>query len=118
MSDEAKELLEHRDEPGEWNDEPESVTVKPSGSEVVSFRLPAGEVDALTDAAEANGETVSEFIRKALALRLYGTPIGPSVEISSGATRLTIRSHIVVGGGKDARGSFVQDVAPLTQTAV
>jgi len=115
---EARELLQHRDDPGEWGEEPEQVDVKPSRSEVVSFRVPSDELDVLEKAATRSGESLSEFIRKALALRLYGEPIGPAVEVSSGATRLTVRSHIIVGGHKDAPGSFVPDVPPLTQASV
>jgi Ribbon-helix-helix protein, copG family len=110
----AQEMLDHRDDPGEWSDEAESVEVKPSRSEVISFRLPSEELDALEVAAAGTGETISEFVRRALALRLYGEPIGPSIEISSGATRLTVRSHIIVGSHKDAPASFVPDIPPLT----
>jgi ribbon-helix-helix CopG family protein len=118
MTDEAKDLLQHRHDEDEWSDQAEAVSVRHTGSEVVSFRLPAEELDGLVEAAGNAGESLSEFIRKALALRLHGTPIGPSVEVSSGATRLTIRSHIVVGGGKDAPASFVTDTPPLTVAAV
>jgi hypothetical protein len=115
---EAQELLEHRDDPGEWSEEVEAVEIRPSRSEVVSFRIPSEELDALEEAAGRTGETLSEFVRRALALRLYGEPIGPSIEISSGATRLTVRSHIIVGGRKDAPASFVPDVPPLTAASV
>jgi hypothetical protein len=113
-SEEVKDVLDHRDDPGEWTEEAVAVEVKPSRSEVVSFRLPSDELDALEAAAERSGESISEFIRKALALRLYGEPIGPSVEISSGATRLTVRSHVITGGRKDAPASVVPDLPPLT----
>ena len=114
----AEELFEHRDDPGEWSEEPADVTVKPSRSEVVSFRLPPNELDALEGAASASGESVSEYIRKSLALRLFGEPIGPAVEITSDATRLTIRSHIIVSRRKDAPASFVPDVPPLTAATI
>ncbi|CAN5684495.1 hypothetical protein BH24ACT26_BH24ACT26_02090 [soil metagenome] len=91
----AAELHEHRHDEGEWEDEPAEVEVRPKSTSVVSFRLPSEELDALEDAAERTGESMSEFVRKALALRLHGTPIGPAVEVSSGATRLVIRSHVV-----------------------
>jgi hypothetical protein len=116
-SREIQELLEHRDDDGEWEEEAEPVTVK-TGSEVVSFRLSSDELDALAESAEQRGESLSEYIRAAIALRLHGTPIGPAVEVSSGATRLTIRSHIVVGGSRVAEGSFVPDVPPMTAAAI
>lgn len=114
----SDEIFEHRDDPGEWSEEAVEVTVKPSRSEVVSFRLPSDELNALEDAAATSGESLSEYIRKSLALRLFGEPIGPAVEISSGATRLTIRSHIIVGGRRDAPHSIVSDVPPLTAASV
>lgn len=100
--DPVEELHEHRDDPGEWDEEAEAIEVRPTRSEVVSFRLPADELDRVEEAAAHAGESLSEFVRKALALRLYGTPIGPTVEVSSGANRLIIRSHIVASGRNDA----------------
>ena len=91
----ADELYEHRHDADEWSDESVDVEVKPKATSIVSFRLPNDELDALEEAAERSGENLSEFVRKALALRLHGTPIGPAVEVSSGATRLVIRSHVV-----------------------
>ncbi|MGH2682901.1 MAG: hypothetical protein ACRDIX_06680 [Actinomycetota bacterium] len=117
MSDEqrdpAAELFEHRDDAGEWSEEPEEIEVRPSPSEVVSFRVPSGEFDLLEDAARNAGESISEYIRKALALRLHGTPIGPTIEITSGAERLLVRSHIVTGGYREAPSSIVQDFPPM-----
>jgi len=52
--------------------------------EIVSFRLSADELEAVQLAARAIGESVSEFIRGALALRVHGVPVGPAVEITSG----------------------------------
>jgi len=116
--EQAREVIEHRDDPDEWSEDPEAVDVRPSRSEVVSFRLPSDEMDVLEEAAARSRESLSEFIRGALALRLYGEPIGPAIEVSSGATRLTVRSHIIVGGRKDAPASFVPDVPPLTQASL
>ncbi|HEY9085503.1 MAG TPA: hypothetical protein VIN40_06160 [Candidatus Tyrphobacter sp.] len=51
---------------------------------LTSFRLPSKEFLALQKAAQGCGETLSEFIRKAIALRLYGAPLRTSLDISSG----------------------------------
>jgi hypothetical protein len=113
MTDSIAELHNHRDDDGEWEDEAEKIEVRPTRTEVVSFRLPSEELDQVQDIAAKAGESLSEFIRKALALRLYGTPIGPSFEFSSGAHRLTVRSHILSTGPKDAPDSFIPDFPPM-----
>ncbi|MFN2490356.1 MAG: ribbon-helix-helix protein, CopG family [Actinomycetota bacterium] len=109
----AEELYEHRHDEGEWEDEPAEVEVKPKATSVVSFRLPTEELDALEEAAERAGESVSEFVRKALALRLHGKPIGPTVEVSSGATRLVVRSHVVTESRTESGAGDVPDLPPM-----
>jgi len=110
----ADELLKHRNDPDEWSDEPEQIQVRTS-TEVISFRLPAQEVDLLVEAAQKSHESLSEYVRKAIGLRLFGEPIGPAVEVSSAGGTIVIRSHIVVSGRRDAPASFVPDHPPLTQ---
>ena len=48
------------------------IAVTPRKSEVVSFRLPSDELDRLEVAASEAGETISEFLRAALAERMLG----------------------------------------------
>lgn len=91
----AKELFEARDRPGEWSDEPTEVEVKPQATQVLSFRLSLDELEAVQGAARDLSESVSEFIRGALALRIHGVPVGPAVEITSGIGSLTIRSRLL-----------------------
>jgi hypothetical protein len=74
----AKELWEHRHDPGEWSEEAEDIEVKPRRSSVVSFRLPPGEFAVLEQARAQTGESLSEFIRNALALRLHRSYGGAS----------------------------------------
>jgi len=52
---------------------------------VLTFRLPPEELAALERAMEQSGESLSEFIRKALAARLHGVRIGPTMEIVYGS---------------------------------
>ncbi len=68
----ARELYEHRHDPEEWADEAEEIQVRPSQTTVVSCRLPKEEFLALEESARAAGETVSEYVRKAIALRRAG----------------------------------------------
>ncbi len=68
----VEEIWKHRDEPEEWGEETKDIKARPGRSSVVSFRLPIEELDAVEEAAAQNGESVSQYIRGALALRLHG----------------------------------------------
>ena len=68
--DPIEELREHRHDPKEWGEEAVEIEARPTGSTVVSFRLPYGEYEVLEDAATAKGESLSEFIREAVRMRL------------------------------------------------
>lgn len=109
----ARELKARRHEKGQWSEEAAPASVR-QPKEIISFRLPSAEFDALEEAAGRVGESISEFVRKALALRLYGEPIGPAVEISSSGERLSLRSHIVTGGraGRSEGSPLVGDIPP------
>lgn len=109
---EAQELHRHRRDKGEWADKPEEIQARPTGSEVLSFRLPAEMLDDLEDAASRTGESLSEFLRSALALRLYGAPIGPAVELFTGGMSFTVRSHIAVDSWSE-NPSIVPDFPPM-----
>jgi len=98
-----------RDEPGEWSDQAEEIAVRPNMSEVVSFRISSRELDALEQAAGQSAVSLSQYIREAIALRLHGMPIGPAVEITSGAGNLMVRSHLVTGARKENPSSPVPD---------
>lgn len=113
MSDES-EIIKHRDDPGEWAEEPTTIDVAKSRSAMLSFRIPVEELELLDAKLSATGETLSQFIRSALVLRLHGTPVGPAIQITSGATRLSVRSHIFTGSRAEAAGSIVPDQAPNT----
>ena len=88
--------------------------MKPAGMQVLSFRLSLDELEGLQAAAEAAGESVSEYIRSALALRVHGVPIGPAAEVTFGSGTLTVRSHIITRSTNENRATdFVSDVPPL-----
>ena len=85
--DTADELWEHRNDPDEWSEEAEEIETRPSGSAVVSFRIPWDELEELDEAATENGESLSEFIRQAVRLRLGGRSKVPVVAVTFGGTR-------------------------------
>ncbi len=89
----AAELQARRNEPTEW----EEVMVEPNPNRGVltSFRLPSNEFVELRKAAEASGETVSEFIRGAVALRLHGVQTITNFSISSGTQIASFAATIV-----------------------
>lgn len=102
-----------------WDEQPEQIEVKRRTSEVVSFRLPSDEFDRLEDAASASGETVSQFIRNAIALRLEGQVfVAPSLDwVGSGVMTFIVRN--LYGGSStevEPVDSFVElpDYPPLT----
>lgn len=65
----AEDLYEHRHDPGEWGGEAVDIDTRPIRSEMVSFRLPPEELDALEAEARESGLTVSAYIRSTLRER-------------------------------------------------
>ena len=101
-----------------WEEKPAELRVKPSGSEVVSFRLPTEELNRLEDAAASVGETISQFIRRALETRLQGgTQLSPAFDrIDPGAMTVVVRSAYAGSSTLIDESYFqgVPDFAPLT----
>lgn len=111
------ELYEHRRDAGEWSETSVPITVAKTTTEVVSFRLSSSELNELETAAAAQGETLSEFIRKAIAIRIHGEPIGPAVQISFGAQSLYVQSHIVTAIRNINNAELFPSEAPGTVAA-
>ena len=59
-------------DPSAWGNAEEEAVLRPRRTEVVSFRLPAGEMDELEVAAAAVGETISGYVRESLTMRMRG----------------------------------------------
>ncbi len=98
MSDKemAAEVYAHRDDPGEWDETPlQADEVTATRGVVLSFRLPSTEFVALQKISKETGETLSEFIRNAIALRLHGEPVTNAVQINSGVKGATIQATFV-----------------------
>jgi hypothetical protein len=81
----ATELLQHRSDEGEWGEEAVSIKRRPSRTEVVSVRIPSSDLDLIEELAEQVGESISDFIRGAIALRLHGQTMDPVLGFASGA---------------------------------
>jgi hypothetical protein len=81
----ATELLEHRNDKGEWGEEAVPIKRRPSRTEVVSVRIPSSDLDLMEELAGQAGESISDFIRGAIALRLHGQVMDPVLGFASGA---------------------------------
>lgn len=94
----ADELFDHRNDPDEWDDEPVEIDVRPTGSEVVSFRLPSDELDRVMEAAQAAGESLSQFVRGALSVRLEPPGQALARTVTSGPLARHVSSGSIVPG--------------------
>jgi hypothetical protein len=96
--DAARELWGYRNDSDEWSEEAADIEVRPRRASVLSFRLPPEELAALERAMEQTGESLTEFIRKAFAIRLHGVPIGPALEVTyGGPNELLVRRRVDTG---------------------
>jgi hypothetical protein len=84
----SDDLYAHRNDPDEWANEPDQIEVRNTRTSVVSFRVPAEELEALTEAARKAGETLSEYIRSAIQLRVHGIALS-GVTVAFSGTLIT-----------------------------
>ena len=77
----ADELDATRGDESEWKKEPANIEVRTTGSsQVVSFRMPPEEFDAMTEALSLSGQSVSEFVRSAIQLRLMAGKVFHAIQ--------------------------------------
>jgi hypothetical protein len=60
------ETLAHSEDDGEWEDEPERIESRPSGTQVVSARLPSQLAEELLAVADHRNMRLSEAVREAV----------------------------------------------------
>jgi hypothetical protein len=92
----AAELQAHRLDPDEWEEVGVQAQVSRERSVLMSFRLPTAEFIALQKAANESRETLSEFVRIAIGLRLHGQPVVNAIQIVSGFRWGTVNTTFVV----------------------
>ena len=115
MSDaEIEDLHKRRSDPGEWDDEPAAVQVRPTTTEVVSFRLAPEELDRLQAAVRERGESLSQFIRDSIQMRLRGTDLAVVEDITA-AARTVLMYVGPRGSGSKVSSSWVPDYPPTSQ---
>lgn len=94
----------HIDDPEEWDDSTTiEVTPEPSGVAILSLRLPAAELAALKNQADARKTTVSELTRA--ALRSYLSPRATGTLAAHAVYGLQVSTQLPVwtGGFNDRR---------------
>lgn len=78
----ADQLERESENPELWEQEPVQIEARPTRTSVLSLRLPTAEFHALLKAARSAGESISEYVRKAIALRRQLDESPPTVNIS------------------------------------
>ena len=100
----------------EWGTEESNIVVAPRKNEVVSFRLPSDELDQLERAAAEAGESISEYVRAALKLRITGAAVfAPDVDLMAGMGSFVWFAEPRASGRSSAESTEeVPDFPPLT----
>lgn len=65
----ARQLEQETDDEKLWTQEPTEIAARPTRTSVLSLRLPTAEFHAVLKAARSAGESVSEYVRQAIAIR-------------------------------------------------
>lgn len=78
----ADDVLEHSEDEGEWEREPEEIESRPSGSQVISARLPTSLAEQVLAEAARRRAKPSEVVREAIEIWLRSVP-GGMAEISA-----------------------------------
>ena len=72
----ADEVLARSEDEGEWEEEPARIESRPSGTQVISARLPSALAEALLAEAQRRGVRPSEVVREAMETWLAAKPSG------------------------------------------
>ena len=72
----ADEVLARSEDEGEWEEEPEQIESRPSGTQVISARLPSALAEELLAAAQQRRVRPSELVREAVEKWLRTRPAG------------------------------------------
>jgi hypothetical protein len=98
----AARLHAGRNEQTEWEETPIEAEIQTQRAVVTSLRLPVNEFTAVQNAAKAAGQTVSDFIRNAIATKLHGGIRIHALQIATGSSegqsRVTVLAPTLEGG--------------------
>lgn len=103
----ADELYRHRHDAGEWSQDAAAIEARPGRTAVVSCRLPLNEFEDLENAADHVGESISDYVRGAIALRRRGLGHLPAIHTGS-----IVMGHVSVTviGATDLRSDAPQSI--------
>jgi hypothetical protein len=65
-----EKLQAGQDDPDEWDEAPAAIRVRPTTTSVVSFRVSHDELERLQSIAGARGESISDFVRDSIRVRI------------------------------------------------
>jgi hypothetical protein len=106
----ADDVLAHSEDEGEWDDEPDEIENRPSGSQVISARLPTVLAEELLAEAASRGVRPSELVRQAVEALLRDQPRPLAGLIVHGAGKVRIFSVL------DAELSETENLNEVVET--
>ena len=114
----SERLFAERHDDAAWETDAADIVVRPRSSEVVSVRVPSDLLDEIERVTSDSGESISDFVRGAIASRLHGpVPSPPALDrVWSGVDRLVVHRTYSESRTESASPAYVTvpDTAPLT----
>jgi hypothetical protein len=102
----ADEVMEHGEDEGEWDDAREQIESRPTGTQVISTRLPSDLAEALLAEAERRQMRPSELVRH--AIEAYMRP-------QSGVAGLTANSQGALRLPPEIDGNPTENANPVVE---
>ena len=107
--DPADEALAHSEDENEWDDQPEQIVSRPSGTQVISARLPSALAETLLAEAARQGTRPSELVRQAVEAFLSKEEANGVADLSAYAGYL-MRVVTPIGQYSTENSNLVVDV--------
>jgi hypothetical protein len=92
----AAKLYARRGESADWDETAVDALIAPQRGVVTSLRLPLRDFVEIQRAAKSAGQTVSEFIRGAIALRLRANVLVNALQVATGSSEGRSQATFVV----------------------
>jgi hypothetical protein len=113
----AQQIERESEDPELWSQDAAQIEARPSRTSVLSLRLPASEFRTLLADARRAGESISEYVRKAIAMRREFQQNSPTINVSY--THVGMHSEVeptrwdTWSAGSEAKANI--DSRPLVQ---
>ena len=111
----ATRLYARRHEATEWEDATVDAEVRANRAVTTSLRLPVGEFVSVQQAARSANQTVSEFIRNAIAAKLHGNVAVNALQVVTGSAEARSQATVLVSVLESGR---TQNLGPDRMEAV